>query len=188
MLGDHRLSHKVVFYQGALHIPCLIRPPQGISGRLSNALTDQLDVAATILDIAGAEPLEGSDGRSLVQNVSAPADSPDANKGKEAIFSEVVSYSMILTDRYKMVIDARERRPQELYDMANDPNEVHNLVTDPSLKKVREELIDKHLSRLLSRLDEKKLKAFEERRAKLVAGHRSWDTIEKRLAAMEDRR
>ena len=47
--------------------------------------------------------------------------------------------------------------------MVEDPNELRNLVNDPSLEKVRSELLNEHLGRLLSHLDEGKLKVFEER-------------------------
>ncbi|GAG16029.1 unnamed protein product, partial [marine sediment metagenome] len=162
MLGDHRLSHKVVFYEGALKIPCIVRPPEGGKGWESSALTDQLDVAATILDIGGAEPFERSDGRSLVQNVRATPDTPDGHKGKEAVFSEVNLYSMVLTDRYKMAVNSLTREPLELYDMADDPNELNNLVRDHSLKRVRDELSERHISYLLGHLDEARLKVFQE--------------------------
>jgi arylsulfatase len=162
MLGDHFMSHKIVFYESALKIPCIIRPPGGGKGRESNALTDQLDVAATILDIGGAKPFEQSDGHSLVQNVMAAPDTPDAHKGKEAVFSEVNLYSMVLTDRYKMAVNSLTREPLELYDMMDDPNELNNLVRDPAFKKVRDELTERHISYLLGHLDEARLKVFQD--------------------------
>jgi len=135
MLGDHRLNHKMAFYEGALNIPCIIRPPGGIKGWRSAALTDQLDVAASLLDIASARPLEGSDGRSLIPQVKASLDDPAAQQGKEVIFSEIMGYSMVRDERYK---------------------------EDPSLEKVRNDLLEKHLNRLLSHLDEEKLKVYED--------------------------
>ena len=162
MLGDHFMSHKIVFYEGALKIPCIIKPPGGTKGWKSDALTDQLDVAASLIDIAGARPLEGSDGCSLIRQVKAGPDRPQAQRGKEAIFSEVFGFSMVLTERYKMAIDSRTQQPVELYDMVDDPNELHNMVKDPSLENVRRELLDQHLNRLLNSLNEKKLKIHEE--------------------------
>ncbi len=162
MLGDHFMSHKIVFYESALKIPCIIRPPGGNEGRVSNALSDQLDIAATILDIGGAEPLAESDGCSLLPNVQADPDTPDAHKGKDAVFSEVNLNSMVLTDRYKMAVNSLTREPLELYDMVEDPDELDNMVRDPALKSVREELIEGHLNDLLSHLDEDKLKVFQD--------------------------
>ncbi|GAF98042.1 unnamed protein product, partial [marine sediment metagenome] len=115
MLGDHYLSHKIVFYEGALKVPLIIRPPGGIEGWKSNALADHLDVAASLLDIAGAEALEGSDGYSLAKKSEGGPDAPGAQEGKGAVFSEVYGYSMVLTERYKMAVDSRTHQPVELY-------------------------------------------------------------------------
>ena len=164
MLGDHRLNDKWVFYEGALNVPCIIRPPGEVKGWQSKALTDHLDVAASLLEIAGAKPFEGSDGSSLVPKIMAGPDAPDAQKGKEVVFSEVLGYSMVRTERYKMAVHSRTRQPVELYDMVNDSNELRNLVNDPSLEKVRRELLDEPLNRLLSNLDETKHKVLEEMR------------------------
>ena len=161
MLGDHFMSHKIVFYESALKIPCIIRPPEGVKGFESKALSDQLDVAATILDIGGAEPLEQSDGRSLVQNVKAAPDTPDVHKGKEVVFSEVYGYSMVLTERYKMAINSSTHQPVELYDMTDDPDELRNLVEEPSLEKIRQELQEQYLDRLLSHFDKEKYATFQ---------------------------
>ncbi len=51
MLGDHGLMAKKVFYDGAVNVPCIFRPPSGGAGWQSNALTDHLDITATLLDV-----------------------------------------------------------------------------------------------------------------------------------------
>ena len=162
MLGDHFMSHKIVFYESALKIPCIVKPPGGGKGWESHALTDQIDVAATILDVGGAEPFEESDGRSLVPNVEASPDTTDADEGKEAVFSEVNLYSMVLTDQYKMAVHSLTREALELYDMAEDPNELNNLVRDPSYSDVIDELTGGAITNLLSHMDEDRLKVFQE--------------------------
>jgi len=162
MLGDHFMSHKIVFYESALKIPCIIRPPGGAGGWVSDALTDQLDIMATILDIGGETPFEESDGRSLVTNIESGSGGKAAHCGKDAVFSEVNLYSMVLTDRYKMAVNSLTREPLELYDTVDDPDELDNRVRDPALKAVREALLDGHLGYLLSHLDEGRLKVFQE--------------------------
>ena len=164
MLGDHRLSHKIVFHEGSLVVPCIVRPPANARGWQCQGLTDLLDVNATLIDIAGAKPLEISDGRSLIPQIEAGPDAPGAQRGKEVVFSEVLGFSMVRNERYKMAINSRTRQPVELYDMVNDPTELRNLVNEPSLEKVRRELLDEHLSQLLSHLDETKFKVFKETR------------------------
>jgi arylsulfatase A-like enzyme len=162
MLGDHGLIAKKVFYEGALNIPCIVRPPGGIKGWQSNELTDHLDIGATILDAAGAAPYEDSDGRSLLSLIAGGPEGPNVQKHKEAVLSEIglppMAYSMVRTDRYKMSVDTMTRQPVDLYDMDEDPDELHNRVDDNSLKHVRDELLEGHLSWLLSRMDMSGLK------------------------------
>jgi len=160
MLCDHYLSHKIVFYEGALSVPLIIRSPGGIKGWKSNALADHLAVAASLLDIAGADALESSDGNSLAKKSEGGPDTPGAQEGKGIVFSEVYGYSMVLTERYKMAIDSNTHQPVELYDMTDDPDELRNLVEETSLENVRQELQKQYLERLLSHFNKEKYAAF----------------------------
>jgi choline-sulfatase len=153
MLGDHMMSHKIVFYEGAVRIPCIIRPPKGVEGWKSRALTDQLDLTASILDIAGATPMEGGDARSLKQQVLAGPDDAKAQKGKECVFSDVYGVAMIRNDRYKMTFEVAGSKELELFDMEADPDENKNRVGDPSLENIRQELKSAYAERMNGRLD-----------------------------------
>lgn len=162
MLGDHRMSHKIVFYEEAVNIPCIFRPPAGAGGWKSAGLTDQLDVAASLVDIAGARPLIDSDSRSLVPQVLAGPQGPAAQQGKPAVFSEVFGFSMVRDERYKLVVLAENMRPVEMFDTLEDPKELKNLVHEPALEAVRQELMEKHLKRLLGRMDKEKYEVFKD--------------------------
>jgi len=170
MLGDHFLSHKIVFYDGALKIPCIVRPPGGTTAWKSAALTDQIDMAATLLDIAGAKPLEKSDGKSLVGKVIAGPGATGAQKHKEAIFSEVQLFSMVLTDSWKMAVSSLSREPLEFYDVKNDRNELDNRVRVPEQKKVREELLQKYLNPLLDGMNQERLKRYQSLGSRAISG------------------
>ncbi|MFX0083622.1 MAG: sulfatase-like hydrolase/transferase [Candidatus Hodarchaeota archaeon] len=156
MLGDHMMSHKIVFYDGPVRIPLIIRPPGGAKGWQCKGLTDHLDIAASLIDIAQAETLSGSDGRSLIPQVLNGPNNPEAQKGKEVIFSEVYGYSMVFDGRYKMAINPITRTPVEFYDLKEDPDELKNLVDDYAYESIRKELLHKHFGRLLKHLDKKK--------------------------------
>ena len=164
MLADHYCSHKALFYESALHIPLLIRPPGGTKGWRSRALTDQLDLVDTMLEIAEAENLEdGAEYRtSLVDKVSSGADAADAQEGKEVVFSEVRLFSMVRNDQYKLSVDSLTRQPLELYDMKSDPREIHNLVEDSAYASVCTELMENHLNGLLDKLDHDKAKKYQD--------------------------
>ena len=161
MLGDHQMTGKEVFFRGSVNVPLMIRPPEGVVGWTSRGLTETVDLSATVIDLAGAKPLEESDGRSLVPMVKAGADSPAGQQGKEAVFSELVRYSMVYDGRYKLVVRTLTREPMELYDTLEDPDEKHNLAQDESLEPVRKRLIDVYISRLTARVDVETLRRVD---------------------------
>ena len=149
LLGDHRLCHKMTFYEGAAHIPCIIKPAGGTEAWQCTGLTDQLDLTATMLDIAGAEPFLKSQGRSLKSQIlSGPSDS-QAQEGKEVLFSEVGGLVAIMNGRYKLVVEVTSREPLQLYDLETDPKELVNAVNKPAMAAVQDDLakkVDDHLS------------------------------------------
>jgi len=70
MLGDHLLWSKANFYRQSVHVPCILRPPQRqplnhAVGWHTDALVEHVDLPVTMIDIAGADALDGSLGRSL---------------------------------------------------------------------------------------------------------------------------
>jgi arylsulfatase A-like enzyme len=163
MLGDHRCSHKALFYESAMNIPLCIRPPGGTKAWQSKALTDQLDLTDTMLEIADAPYLDNASEyrSSLVSKVLDGPDVANAQVGKETVFSDVRLYSMARNDRYKLAVDSLTREPTELYDMDNDSDQIHNLVEDATLDDVRSELMD-HLNTHLDKLDHDKVKKYQD--------------------------
>ncbi|MBI4767948.1 MAG: sulfatase-like hydrolase/transferase [Deltaproteobacteria bacterium] len=162
LLGDHRLCHKMTYYEGALHIPCIIRPAGGVRGWRSAGLTDHLDLTATLLDIAGVEPFKHCDGRSLARKIAAGPGSGDAQKGRERIFSELAGMAAVFDGRYKLVMEIKTREPLQLHDLETDHRELHNLVEKKSHEFIRRELLDNLEEHLSAHLDEEKFKRFLE--------------------------
>ncbi|OLT39006.1 hypothetical protein BJF85_07170 [Saccharomonospora sp. CUA-673] len=65
--GEHRVhTGKYLPHESSAHVPMLIRGPDLAAGRHSRELTSNVDLAATIADIGGAEPDLALDGRSLL--------------------------------------------------------------------------------------------------------------------------
>ena len=56
-----------------------------------------------------------------------------------------------------MSVNTRTREPVDLYDLAEDPNELFNRVDDAALGGVVQDLRDGHLAGLLATVDESKL-------------------------------
>lgn len=163
-LGDHRLNQKIVFFESAVHIPLIIRPPGGVEGWQTHALTDLLDVTATFLEIADAKSLINCEGISLLSKIKAGPSGPEAQKGKDVIFSEVLGHSMVFDGRYKLAANVRNSELVELIDLKEDPQELSNKIDDPSLLEIRNNLFEKHLKPFLEKTDPKKLSEHEKRR------------------------
>ncbi len=135
MLGDHNLMAKMNYYKSSVQVPALIRPPRGMAGRVEDGLTESIDLTATILDIASAEPLVRSEGRSLLPFVEGEG------TPKEAAFSAIKAakypdrtYTMAATDRYRYTLESESWTPCEFFDLQEDPHEMNNLVNDSSVQ------------------------------------------------------
>ena len=152
MLGDHGLLAKKVFYEGAVNVPCLFRPPNGQSQGINKGLTCHLDIVATLIDICGAEPLKNSDGKSILPVLTGASIDPQ----RPAVLSELglppSAFAMLRTSDYKLCADAKTRKPIEFYDLTEDPHELHNLVSHADYAE-RRQLLNEMLNPLLTNLD-----------------------------------
>ena len=71
--GEHRLlGGKFLAYEPATHLPFLIRGPGMRPGSSTGELSGNLDIAPTILELAGAEADKSIDGRSMVPYLHDP--------------------------------------------------------------------------------------------------------------------
>jgi N-acetylglucosamine-6-sulfatase len=72
--GEHRLTGgKFIAYEPATHLPLLIRGPGIKPGTSTGELAANIDIAPTILELAGASADKSIDGRSLVPYMKDPA-------------------------------------------------------------------------------------------------------------------
>jgi N-acetylglucosamine-6-sulfatase len=91
-----------------------------------------VDLPATIIDLAGAHPLRRLDGRSLAPVLAdasrpGPHDEVLLESGANDVHAPV--YQGLRTKRYLYVeYDSGER---ELYDLRTDPEELHNVAGTP---------------------------------------------------------
>ena len=72
--GEHRLTGgKFLAYEPATHLPFLIRGPGIKPGTATGELAGNIDIAPTVLELAGAQATKSIDGRSLVPYMLDPA-------------------------------------------------------------------------------------------------------------------
>jgi arylsulfatase A-like enzyme len=72
--GEHRLiGGKFLAYEPSTHLPFLIRGPHIRPGSESNEVVGNIDIAPTVLELAGVEADKSIDGRSMVPFMQDPA-------------------------------------------------------------------------------------------------------------------
>jgi choline-sulfatase len=127
MAGDHSLLSKCLFYTPTVRVPLVVRPPGGMTGRVVDDLVEHVDLAATLVELAGADPLPGSEGRSLA-GCATGVDPP----ARPVAVSENWGFASFETDRYRLVVDEDRHQPVQLLDLEDDPAEDRNRVADPA--------------------------------------------------------
>lgn len=122
-------------YEETTRIPLIVKPPAGHGARgRCDALVGTCDAYATLVDIAGGDLASiDSDGESLLPLVADPnADWRDAVVCEgEGLSGISCTQRMLRQDTWKYVFNAGDI--DELYDLANDPHELHNRVNDPAV-------------------------------------------------------
>ncbi len=144
-LGERQLAGKWLMHDNSLHVPLIIYDPGEKKHREVSDMVLNIDIASTILDIAGINAPDEYQGISLIPYLH--------NKKPEKIrdtvlfehlweLKEIPSSEGIRTERWKYFryrfIDA----PEELYDLKNDPLESINLAADPQYKSILRRLRD----------------------------------------------
>lgn len=145
LLGEHQLVAKDSLYREALEIPLVVRVPGASQAALSDVPVTIVDLAPTLLDLAGATPGRVLDGRSfapilrggtvawrdtqLVQTSSNRATGPQPGWGFRGVRTARYTYMNRVADGAEF-----------LYDRLQDPFEMDNVAPDPSYGPVLEEL------------------------------------------------
>jgi choline-sulfatase len=140
MAGSHGLMSKCVLYEPAVRVPLIIRPPGGCPPRVVDSLIEQLDVPATLRDVAGAPEVPGAEGVSLLSAVGGGP--PPARR---VAVSENWGFAVFETERHKLVVDEDASAPCQLFDLAEDPSEDDDLLSDPQAAATVEELMEAHV-------------------------------------------
>jgi len=124
--GDHRLVGKISVYEGSIKVPLVMKGLGIPMNETRSELVNNLDVVASIEEIAGVTPGIVADGRSLIPVLldgRAPWRSAILIEGGAKRYSAVRT----ATRKYVHYVDGFE----ELYDLVTDPYELENKAHDP---------------------------------------------------------
>lgn len=148
-LGEHGMAGKWYGHEESIRVPLIIydpRLPKGKRGQRRHEISLNIDIAPTILDLAGVtkpESMQGRSLRSLTMGNSQP--------WRDEFFYEhrfehgaVKKSEGVITLRYKYLryIDSNPMF-EELYDLETDKYEEHNLAADPDHADILSEMREK---------------------------------------------
>ena len=142
--GEYKRSCE----DACLHIPMIAWGGPFAGGGNIQDLVSLIDIPPTLLDVAGLEIPGHYQGRSMASLARGEAqDWPDA---VFAQISEAETGRTVRTKRYKYAVTAPDFHMEEpfspvyvenkLYDLEKDPGERQNLIRDPALEDVRQEM------------------------------------------------
>jgi len=152
MLGNHQqLLKGPQLYDDLTNVPLIIRwPGQVPAGQRIEQLVQWIDLPSTFLDIAGCAPGKGMQGASLVPLVTEQQ--PHWRDWALSEFRDSgfttdpqIMTTMLRHEQWKLIIwhgspATTGERDGELYDLSNDPHELHNLFHDPEHANLRRRL------------------------------------------------
>ncbi len=133
MMGDHHLHRKTYAYEGSARVPFLIKYPKDFypATGVFEHVVGQQDIMPTILDAAAIEIPEGCTGRSVFDAICG-------KPWREFIHGEH-SPGYIPEESMQYLTDAKQKYiwfpltgQEQLFDLVNDRQELHDLSGDPA--------------------------------------------------------
>ena len=145
MAGSHGFSSKGSYmYDETYRIPLLLKPGGGTIARRVECPVHLMDVTATCLEVLSGEPhtemgSQELQGQSLLPLAAGTADWPRTCHYAEYHGDWYGHYSarMVTDGKWKLVWNLSDLG--ELYDLQNDPAELHNRFYDADVRDVRDE-------------------------------------------------
>ncbi|HTM49197.1 MAG TPA: sulfatase [Bryobacteraceae bacterium] len=134
--GEHGLSYeRRLAYEESARIPLMIRYPALIQpGSVVDAMTLNIDMAPTLLEVAGADPLRKVHGRSFLPLLKGDTKGWRTSflieRFSDKVFPRVadMGYQCVRNERWKYIRYTELSGMDELYDLRSDPCEMKNLI------------------------------------------------------------
>lgn len=138
-----RANGKQVPYESSLRVPFLMQGPGLPKALVSDLPVSSLDLPPTLLSLAGVPVPASWPGRDLTAALAGKlevretfAEWSDEQSDK---FGDL-AFRAVRTPTHKLILWKDPARGEELYDLAADPAEAHNLIADPAAQEVLRDL------------------------------------------------
>ena len=154
-MGEHGWFDKRFMYEESLSTPLVMHLPKGYEHRGDiDEMVQNIDYAPTFLDLAGAAIPEDIQGVSLLPllkgKTATKQDKQAIRHWRDAIYYHYYEYPAehdvrrhygIRTDRYKLIhFYGHDVDTWELFDLKEDPHEMHNIYGQPGMEKLQRQL------------------------------------------------
>jgi arylsulfatase A-like enzyme len=133
LFGEHGRVGKRSLFEGSIRVPLIVRGPGIPVNTTRDQLVNNLDVVATVEELAGLRPALVPDGRSL-----RPLFGDAGSKWRSTLLLEKGSEFGLRTATRKYIRD--NDGAEQLYDLVNDPQELKNKANDPGFAAERASL------------------------------------------------
>ncbi len=159
--GEHGMVDKRTMHEPSIRVPLIARGPGLPKGSTVTGQVLNEDIAPSILDLCGAEPLKDITGKSWRKLAGGNDTNWRTTWLYEYDYEKQFPYTPnirgIRTDRWKFVRyphgdGSPDRHTPEMYDLKNDPLELNNLAENPAFATRRAEL-ESQLQTALLRLN-----------------------------------
>ncbi|MEM7626068.1 MAG: sulfatase-like hydrolase/transferase [Planctomycetota bacterium] len=146
MLGDHHCFRKSMPYEGAAHIPFLMRGPGINPHTVVDSPVALMDILPTCCDLAGIDIPDSIDGQSLLPLLRGETiDRPFVHGTHSEMHGAHNGFHFLVDGRYKYIWWVGPGTEQ-LFDLTQDSRETQDLADDPgqmeTLERFRAGLID----------------------------------------------
>jgi arylsulfatase A-like enzyme len=142
--GEHHVGDKRLAYEESMRIPMLMRYPKlAKPGGTIDKIVLNIDLAPTLLDLAGEAVPPGMQGRSwrpLLEGKNADWRKSFLYEYWLDLKPTIPDMVGVRTDDWKFVRYPGANDIDELYDLKNDPIEMHNLAQDSGQAEKKREL------------------------------------------------
>lgn len=134
-LGERGLWYKMSYLEPSAHVPMLIWAPKLFKPRRVAEPVTLADILPTLAEIGGTTSLARPvDGRSLVPLCSGAAEDPHYTAWGEYLAEGAIApMYMLRRGPWKFIHSPAD--PDQLFNLVDDPNELHNLATSHPLAK-----------------------------------------------------
>lgn len=158
-MGEHGWFDKRFMYEESFRTPLVMQLPKGLEARGDiQELVQNIDYAPTFLDLAGAPIPDDIQGESLLPLLQGK----HPRNWRKSLYYHYYEYPAehavkrhygVLYKNYKLIHFYRDIDAWELYDLKNDPHELHNIYGQKGTEKITREL-RRELLRLQKQYDD----------------------------------